>query len=576
MNKQELEEAIQVAYSAGKTKEVKTLSEQAVTNYPEEAFGYAYLAKAALLEKPIAFDNAELNWTKASEIEPSNTLYLCQFAEVKTRLGKHDDAQLLWTKVIDIESNHLTALTTRGRYLLENKSDYPQAIEVFNQSIQYHADHAQSYFYRAIAHTELKQYEKALEDYTNFVKLNNGEESAETLLAKLRILNGLNYTEERIATHQKLSELVPDNQFYPLSAAQLLEELKRYQEAAEYYAKTINLIDKTNSQYSSIAFSWGNTLYESKQYEKAIEAFDLHAQHSDSPIYSYQKQIDIYQKIKQDEKALEKLDIIRKINTDTFETHKLNKLKADILLRLRRYHEAVDILYLLVEVDNIYRNEAAFLIGRTLFMAKEMPHAYHYLRLASISGEEKATNFLNENFKDYIFSLQSTFYKKHQATAKSNAKSGFLKKINGKVWRFNRLKDPNSDIPEEVDLMNEIASEMPEAVILYLTEVGFLLGIPESVDFYAFSIKESNAKQMIIDTQSIDGLLTGETTICLTEDGLLDYSITGNEKKAMLLEEISVEEINEPIKIRLKQAAESRHIELLGKNAKELTKAIWS
>lgn len=576
MDKQALELALQTAYENGKAAEVKTLSEEAVTNYPTEAFGYAYLAKAALLERPIAFDNAELNWTKVSEIDPNNILYLRQFANLKLRMGKRDESQAIWEKIIKIKPDHLEALMTRGKHLLENETEYAGALDMFYQAIIFHPKYTEGYLYRAKAYLGLEKYINAWNDYQTFVRLNDGEESVEDLLMKARILYELNYPEERIATYQKLSELVPDKSTYPLTSAQLLEEAKRYPEAAEYYSKALNLADKTSSEYARIAFSLGEVLCKNWQYEKAIEAFDLHAQHSDKPTISYEKQVELYQKLKQDEKALEKLDILRKINTEVYNTHRLNKLKVDILMRLRRYHDATDVLYSLVEVDNIYRNEAAFILGKIFFMAKEIDAAYHYLRLASISQEEKATNFLNENFKDYIFSLQSAFYKKNQATAKANAKSGFLKKINGKVWCFNRLKDPDSDIPEEVDLMNEIATKMTDNVMLYLTEVGFLLLIPESVDFYAFSIKESNAKQMIIDTQSIDGLLTGETTISLTEDGLLDYSITGNEKKAMILEEVAVEELVEAIKIRLQQTTESRNIELLGKNAKELTKAIWS
>ncbi len=575
MDKQQLEEAIKTAYSNRETNQVKTLAEEAVSTYPKEAFGYAYLAKAALLERPIAFDSAELNWTKVSEIEPENILYLSQFAKVKTRMGKHDDAQLLWTRVLAIEPDHLIALTIRGRYLLEDKLDYAQAIEIFNQLTKHHVDHTESYFYLASAHTELEEYEQALEHYQHFVKLSE-EESVEALLLKLKILGGLNLTEELIATYKTLSELAPDNAIYPLTVAQLSEDLGQYQEAAEYYEKAIALADKTSSSYASIAFSLGNVLYKIRQYEKAIDAYEMHAQNSTTPIDSFLKQVDIYLKLKQEQNALDKLKAAQKHNTDTLEGYKLQQQEADLLYKMRKYKEAAEVLYSLVEVDNLYRNEAALLLGKILLMAREMDAAYHYLRLASISGDKKATNFLNDRFKDYIFSRQESFYKENKATAQANLKSAFLKKINGKLWRFSRLKNPDSDIPEEVDLMEEIAAEMTEVVLLYLTEAGFLLVIPESTDFYAFSIKESNAKQMIIDTQSIDGLLSGETTIGLTEDGLLDYSITGNEKKAMLLREVTVEELTEAMTIRLKQATESRNIELLGKNAKELTKAIWS
>jgi tetratricopeptide (TPR) repeat protein len=586
MDRTELEEAILIAYKHRKSEQVRTLSEEAVSTYPNKAFGYSYLAKAALLEQPILIEEAASYLTIACDIEPQNINYIAQFARFKNRLGKTDEAQLLWAKVVAIDPSNLEALTARAHYFLKNKSDYRQAIELLNQIIQYYSAHKESYWDRATAYFKLEEYEKALEDYNQFVELNDGIEHEELLMFKVSILRSMNQQADTIDAYQALSRLVPNNYNYPLQAAYLLDELERYQEAAEYYEQAINCIDTINKDHANILLFWGTALYKTKQYQKAIKAFDMHIKYSDNPIVSLLKQVDSYLELGANQKALETIVIAKSRNIDELKEQELNKLKADILVKLQRYNEAVETLYKLVEKDNLYRNESMFLLGKIFFSDKQMKTAYHYLRLASLYGEQQASNFLNKHFKDYIFSLQETFYQENKSTAKSNAKASFVKKIQGKVWRFSRLKNIDaSTAPENIDkkteakneLMDELQAEMEEVGFLYLTNVAFFLVIPESAGFYAYSRTKSSAREMVIDTQSIDGLLKGETTLRLTKEGLLDYSITGNESKAILFKEVTLDEISEPLKIRVRQVTERRNFELIGdKNTKALTNVIWS
>lgn len=198
MSKKKLEEDIKAALKEQKKEQAKNLAKQAISKYPDNAFGYALLAEALIMDRPIPFVKAEYCLAKASQIEPKNTDYLARFATLKDQQKQFDKSQLLWGKIVGLDPTHLQASMKRGGYLMRNNKNYRYAIEFFDKVIEHHPEFPRSYFMKAVANLELKKYEEALSDYEKFVELKGGEEDERDLRVKKRIMDGLNPPEETV------------------------------------------------------------------------------------------------------------------------------------------------------------------------------------------------------------------------------------------------------------------------------------------------------------------------------------------------------------------------------------------
>jgi tetratricopeptide (TPR) repeat protein len=198
MSKKKLEEDIKAALKEQKKEQAKNLAKQAISKHPDDAFGYALLAEALIMDRPIPFIKAEYCLAKASQIEPKNTDYLARFATLKDQQKQFDKSQLLWGKIVGLDPTHLQASMKRGGYLMRNNKNYRYAIEFFDKVIEHHPEFPRSYFMKAVSNLELKEYEAALSDYEKFVELKGGEEDERDLRVKKRIMDGLNPPEETV------------------------------------------------------------------------------------------------------------------------------------------------------------------------------------------------------------------------------------------------------------------------------------------------------------------------------------------------------------------------------------------
>lgn len=198
MSKKKLEEDIKAALKEQKKEQAKNLAKQAISKHPDDAFGYALLAEALIMDRPIPFIKAEYCLAKASQIEPKNTDYLARFATLKDQQKQFDKSQLLWGKIVGLDPTHLQASMKRGGYLMRNNKNYRYAIEFFDKVIEHHPEFPRSYFMKAVSNLELKEYEAALSDYEKFVELKGGKEDERDLRVKKRIMDGLNPPEETV------------------------------------------------------------------------------------------------------------------------------------------------------------------------------------------------------------------------------------------------------------------------------------------------------------------------------------------------------------------------------------------
>lgn len=577
MNKEELEQSIQLALKEKVQDRAEALSREAISTYPEESFGYAYLAEAMLMKYPVPYDKAEYCLAKASQLAPQNTSYIARFAHLKSKQGDQDNAQLLWGKVIRLEPTHLDALINRGLYFLEQNADFNRAIEIFDQAIQHHLEYALSYCYRAVAYLGLKEYEKSINDYNHYVSLRDNKEEEQDLLLKVRILRGLEQYDTVVEIYQQLSDLQPEEAFYYTQCADVLTTIERYEEAVKQYEKAIQLIDQNSPQYPTTAFALGETFYQNKQYQKALDAFEIFVQHSDMPIIGVMRQIDIYIQLQQYQKALEELEAAQAQNNDAMRGEELSKMQGEVLLEIGEYQKAYEILHAIISRNSIYIDDARYLIGKIHLNKGALHKAYASVKVASYNGHQKATEFLqnNEKLQNFVYSLQEQNLKNSADVIAENNNAPFVKKISGKVWCFDGFKDTNAANEAEEQLLEELAVKMT-SMSLCLTTKGILVVMPNSATLSVYRIAKSTANSMNIETMSLDQIMQSKVQLNLNDEGQLEYMVDGNEKRAMLLKETALDVLSHDTKKILPKHTQHRNVALLDGHIKALADYVWS
>jgi tetratricopeptide (TPR) repeat protein len=569
MNKQKLEESIKIAFEKGEKEQLETLSKEAVSSYPSDAFGYAYLAEFFMMESPVPYDKAEICIAKASELSPKNIQYLSQFAHIKSEMGESDIAQIIWAKILLIEPNNLEALTAQGNYQLYTVKDTTKAIELFDQAIASHIDNPSGYINRAIAYTELEEYEKALNDYNHALELGLEETNVQDLSLKLTILTQLEKQEEVLDTYDKILSIDDSMAAYHVNYAQLLYARAQYEKAAKHYGKALELLE-SNDPF--LLYPWGESLYKSQQYDKALEAFNSYVEHSDDPELGLLMQIKSKIKLGQAKEALKSIKKAQKSTKDAYKKDQLITLECEALIGLEDYKEAGKILKPIFENPGPFQIESHYLLGKLCFLMGDPHSAYQLLKTAAGQNHEESITFVRDELHDLAYSVQQATFENNQAVLEKNATSEFIQKIEGTIWRF-------------ADIISQGFSESSEEAIasvkdgmflttLVVTKKALLQVSRQGVSLSIYRINEESPEGIVAEFYPLDQFGSGmAANISLLEDGSLKY---GQDEEYLLLKPQGIEDLDPGIKAQLTKFIKRDVLELMGEGITPLADLVWS
>lgn len=569
MNKQELEQSLKIALDQKDRGELEALARQAISTYPDEPIGYAYLAEAILLQRPIPFEKAEYCLAKASQLAPTDNHYIAKFATLKTQQGETGIAQILWGKILRSEPNNLEALTARAQYCMYTTNDYNQAIKFFDQLLQHHTEHTKGYFYRAGAHFEMESYDKALQDYNHAVELSGGVEDMDALLLKLAIVRALNHTPEIISTYEAMLNIEPNSIFYHRELARVFVAEENHEKAAKHYGKTLELMEKPDP---NIAYSLGQALIHNEQYEEALKAFDIFVKHSTSPELALLTQIDLLIKLNRLEEALDKIQQAKAITQDDYKKSQLILFHAEALSQLKRYTEAHDILAPAINNPGMNQSKGYTLLGIIYFGVGMEEQAYNFLKAASVKKSDKAVHFVRENLHHYSYDLQQKTLEENKAIIEKNSNSTFINTVKGKVWRFKDLL--SEDLKQQEEKVVNAVKQSMSTTIFFFTEKGLLNLTSEGAFLFLYKIIEEKPNSSVLELIPLDQW--GEhvnATIKLHNNGLLTFS--KRKTQVCVLEQQKTEDLDENVKIQLAKFIQRDTLELLGGNATELVSQVW-
>ena len=194
----------------------------------------------------------------------------------------------------------LTKKKTEREYIFEGRhkegfnehsnANHPSSITYLSDAISLNPENELAYLNRGDAYYNLKQYEKAIEDYNKTIELD-----PENVIAYGRrgdAYGRLKQYESAIINYSKAIDLDPEYAPAYNNRANILYTTRQYEKAIEDYSKTIELDPGNDTVYSNrgLAYS-GLEQYEkaAADYNKAIELAPEDAYH-----YVYLSKIDIF------------------------------------------------------------------------------------------------------------------------------------------------------------------------------------------------------------------------------------------------------------------------------------------
>lgn len=166
-----------------------------------------------------------------------------------------------------------SALCDQGDQL-SSQGRYRDAIRLYNTAIAQHADYGRAYLNRGIAYDQLKEYDRALEDFNQAIKLCAADDQyrKEYFYNRGMCFYRLKRYDEAVKDYTEALKSAPeDPSFYGLRGRSY-RELNKFDEALSDFEKSISLHQDPDEQASSLVHR-GLTYKKMNEPDKALSDF---------------------------------------------------------------------------------------------------------------------------------------------------------------------------------------------------------------------------------------------------------------------------------------------------------------
>lgn len=226
-----------------------TQAMQVNPNY-DEAYYWRASAKYALSQ----YKEAIPDYDKAIELNPNNAEAYYYRALTNYNLAAYKETLPDFDKALELNPDVASMYRWRGeaKYKLEL---YEEAIIDYSKSLELNKNEGYSYAGRANCYYMLEKYKEARIDYTKAIELSPKDEFTYKYWRGICNYN-VEYTQEALDDFYSYLKKDPNDSYILLMTAHSLFVLKEYQQATEYYSKTIAV----KSDYTE-AYYWRGNAY---------------------------------------------------------------------------------------------------------------------------------------------------------------------------------------------------------------------------------------------------------------------------------------------------------------------------
>lgn len=566
MDKQQLLAALVAALAEKNQSKLEDLGKQAVENFPDDSFGYAYLAEAMMLLEEPKYAHAETLLAKAIQLEADNLNYKLRFGAIKEEQGLLGDASILYRQVLMKDANNFAALKGLGICELYDSQAYESAIEYFNKALKIKASDSDIFAMLAEAYNNLEQYQEALAA-TNKGLAGGFHEGCAT--AKLITLEFLHRTDGADELYRKLLEIRPEDFTYLFNFGNLLLTEGKAAEAETQFVKALSVAEDDNNPMLHNLL--GDALLKQGKFAEAIKQYDTSIKMHDADSYLYASRAEAKLGLKDGKGALADLDTaITKAGKDPVAT-------APFLVKKALAHQALGDAAKSKEIlkpmcDNpITRAEGCYGIGMVLFIAGSPEHAYTMLKVAKQLKHKAATDFIDANLGAYLTKKRQEILSSNATEIDKNAQSPLLAKIAGKLWRFKDLKSKKMEV-YDAKLQAKIKESLG-VLSLVFTEQGVVFMNEGEADTLTYKINSETTDNAKMEFRVLDGNKTFGVEIKLDNNKNVLFSKEENEW--IILEEQDLKTIPAALKSNFTETLKKEQVDFLGNKATAVLNAIY-
>jgi tetratricopeptide (TPR) repeat protein len=190
-------------------------------------------------------------------------------AKAQKSLEKYEDAVISYSKCISLNSNYADAYNNRGTIYLQNLKELEKALSDFKNFLKIQPNSWNSFYNIANCYSELKEYEEAIKHYDRALELNPN--NPDIYLSCGVTYSKLEQHEDALKSYDRALELDPNNTDVHFSRGVTYYELGKYEEALKSYDYAIKLCPNQANIYSNKGIVFKSL----KRYEEALKNIDF-------------------------------------------------------------------------------------------------------------------------------------------------------------------------------------------------------------------------------------------------------------------------------------------------------------
>jgi len=472
MDKVQLIAALEQAYKSKKLSELESLTEKALTEFPNEAFGHYYKG-----EYYLALNNADAaisSLIKAVELKPD---FENQLALGIAKLQISDDAaaKIIFDELLLQNSNHPDLYYALALYYLGAMDD-EAALEQLNLALSIDAKHINALDLRAYVNKNLQNDGEALADLNTLLEISPN--AVPWRFQRIELSKTLNEREAIEADFQFLIKSNPNDIEFRLSFGDYYIEIGEYQEAIYCYSDVVD-IEKRSGIVTAHPFKKrAMALLRMGDFYKAIDDFKIVMKADDEDPDAYLGLSDAHYGLRKTEQALNYLEIGLDAVFDA--RWRLQQKRGEICIELQRWDEAEEAFKAMTR-ETLGKTEGFFQLGALYLRQGDLELAYKALKEADANLHERAEELIQAHCQKFLVSdarlLELELLAEYKDEIAKNAQSPALKNAFGKLWKLEQKSttDKNAILGQLPAEMRSTLLEAFKGMLVQITARGFLI-----------------------------------------------------------------------------------------------------
>lgn len=533
MNKDELQSTLAQALAEKNYEDLELLSQAAVQNFPEQAFGYAYYGEYLLATEPDSHSGLSWAFSNAAAFDDNNIEYLLKYAQVLSDAGQLDEAASTYMYILSLNAKEKEALTGMALYELSEERQNPE--EAVNYLATIDEPDTQTYGFLALALYQLDELDEALASI-DYVLNQDSEHRAEALELKAQILHAAQRYEEAALCYTECLAFEEQRQRADLYQAlgQIYFELAAWPEAEQALNQALRIFQQQGQQEligPSLLDASILVALERANFNYALELYQLRFAEDEASGEDKKVLARIFMGLGRSQEAIELIDELIDENTDDELNQGLCQLlKIELCLEAQNLEQALQ-SYEKLAGNDYFEREANWAKAQILFAQGKTEKSYPFAYKALKNNMPGASAWMKKHMSQELARRAAASYAQFQNA--DTAPRELLKTLFNKVWLFESasFKLPaHVQVPEEhrsfLNTMFEDGKKelLPVSLFLIseqslLIHTNPLMDAPALQHLFAYSVAKAKENMLLLKLQSIDGQENFQLKIKVNADG---------------------------------------------------------